>query len=95
MKNLIKIKIGERNIMNKSKSLIYRGYDIILQPEGYKIMLNNVFILEKTRVIASEGMIEYLARCDIDKIKKEQTKLDDANIQRVDAQVKGPNYGKL
>jgi hypothetical protein len=93
MKNLIKIKIGERNIM--SKSLIYRGYDIIFTKEGYKIMLNNVFILEKTRMIASEGTIEYLARCDIDKIKKEQTKLDDASIQRVDAQVKGPNYGKL
>ena len=78
-----------------SKSLIYRGYDIIVTKEGYKIMLNNVFILEKTRMIASEETIEYLARCDIDKIKKEQTKLDDASIQRVDAQVKGPNYGKL
>tara|TARA_E500000178_G_C16570153_1_gene551312 strand:+ start:36 stop:275 length:240 start_codon:yes stop_codon:yes gene_type:complete len=78
-----------------SKSLIYRGYDIIFTKEGYKIMLNNVFILEKTRMIASEGTIEYLARCDIDKIKREQTKVDEASIQRVDAQVKGPNYGKL
>jgi len=76
-----------------SNTLIYRGYDIILQPEGYKIMLNNVFILEKTRMIASKGTIEYLARCDIDKIKREQTKIDEASIQRVDAQVKGPNYG--
>ena len=93
MKNLIKIKIGERNIM--SKSLIYRGYDIILQPDGYKIMLNNVFVLENTKIKASVEGFEYLARCDIDRILKEQTKLDDASIQRVDAQVKGPNYGKI
>lgn len=78
-----------------SNSLIYRGYDIILQPNGYKIMLNNIFILENNTMTGPKDGFEYFARCEIDRIKKEQTKLDDASIQRVDAQVKGPNYGEI
>ena len=84
-----------------NNTLIYRSYDIHLSNSDYKILLDNKFILEKNvdcRDLddkAKHNRLEYLARCDIDSILREQTKLDDASIQRVDAQVKGPNYGKL
>tara|TARA_B100001939_G_C16829354_1_gene567961 strand:- start:229 stop:486 length:258 start_codon:yes stop_codon:yes gene_type:complete len=84
-----------------NNTLIYRSYDIHLSNSGYKILLDNKFILEKTidcknlDAKAKHNHLEYLARCDIDSILKEQIKKDNASIQRVDAQVKGPNYGKL
>ena len=65
---------------------IYRGYDIIEYDTQWKVELDNKSIatFDKQEGVSGEAS----CMCEIDRIKREERKEVDANIQRVDAQVK-------
>ena len=63
--------------------MIYRGYDIIKSKDHFTIMQNDK-VIKTNPVLTSES----LAMDIIDSIEREQIKQDNANIQRVDAQIK-------
>ena len=68
---------------------IYRGYDIIEYDTQWKVELEGKSIVTFDKV---EGVsAEASCMCEIDRIKREERKEIDANIQRVDAQVKLDN----
>ena len=66
--------------------IIYRGYDIVEYDTQWKVELDNksVSTFEKVEGVSGEAS----CMCEIDRIKREERKEVDANIQRVDAQVK-------
>jgi len=66
--------------------LIYRGYDIVEYDTQWKVELDNKSIATFDNVEGVSG--EASCMCEIDRIKREERKEVDANIQRVDAQVK-------
>ena len=66
--------------------LIYRGYDIVEYDTQWKVELDNKSIATFDKVEGVSG--EASCMCEIDRIKREERKEIDANIQRVDAQVK-------
>ena len=66
--------------------LIYRGYDIVEYNTQWKVELDNKSIATFDKVEGVSG--EASCMCEIDRIKREERKEVDANIQRVDAQVK-------
>jgi len=66
--------------------LIYRGYDIVEYDTQWKVELDNKSIATFDKVEGVSG--EASCMCEIDRIKREERKEVDANIQRVDAQVK-------
>ena len=68
------------------QSLIYRGYDIVEYDTQWKVELDNKSIATFDKVEGVSG--EASCMCEIDRIKREERKEVDANIQRVDAQVK-------
>ena len=65
---------------------IYRGYDIVEYDTKWRVELDNkmVCLFEKTPGVSGEAS----CMCEIDRIKREERKEVDVNIQRVDAQVK-------
>ena len=63
--------------------MIYRGYDIVKSKDHFTIMQNDKVI--KTIPVLTKL---YLAMDIIDNIERERVKRDNANIQRVDNQVK-------
>ena len=69
--------------------LIYRGYDIVEYDTQWKVELVNKSIATFDKVEGVSG--EASCMCEIDRIKREERKEVDANIQRVDAQVKLDN----
>ena len=69
--------------MHKS---IYRGYDIVEYDTEWKVELDNQSVCTFTKEEGVSG--EASCMCEIDRIKREERKEVDANIQRVDAQVK-------
>lgn len=66
--------------------LIYRGYDIVEYDTYWKVELDNKSIATFDKVEGVSG--EASCMCEIDRIKRQETVEIDANIQRVDAQVK-------
>ena len=66
--------------------IIYRGYDIVEYDTQWKVELDNKSISTFDKVEGVSG--EASCMCEIDRIKREERKEVDANIQRVDAQVK-------
>ena len=65
---------------------IYRGYDIIEYDTQWKVELDNKSIATFDKVEGVSG--EASCMCEIDRIFRNDRKEIDANIQRVDAQVK-------
>ena len=65
---------------------IYRGYDIIEYDTQWKVKLDNETITTFDKVEGVSG--EASCMCEIDRIKRQDRIEVDANIQRVDAQVK-------
>ena len=61
----------------------YRGYDIVKSKDHFTIMQNDK-VIKTNPVLTSES----LAMDIIDNIERERVKRDNANIQRVDAQIK-------
>jgi len=72
--------------MHKS---IYRGYDIVEYDTQWKVELDNKSIATFDKVEGVSG--EASCMCEIDRIYRNDRKEIDANIQRVDAQVKLDN----
>ena len=72
--------------MHKS---IYRGYDIVEYKTEWKVELDNKSVCTFTKEEGVSG--EASCMCEIDRIKREERKEVDANIQRVDTQVKLDN----
>ena len=68
------------------KKLIYRGYDIVEYDTQWKVELDNKSIATFDKVEGVSG--EASCMCEIDRIYRNDRKEIDANIQRVDAQVK-------
>ena len=66
--------------------IIYRGYDIVEYDTQWKVELDNKFIATFDKVEGVSG--EASCMCEIDRIYRNDRKEIDANIQRVDAQVK-------
>ena len=66
--------------------LIYRGYDIVEYDTQWKVELDSKSIVTFHKVEGVSG--EASCMCEIDRIKREERKEVDADIQRVDAQVK-------
>jgi len=66
--------------------IIYRGYDIVEYDTEWKVELDNQSVCTFTKEEGVSG--ESSCMCEIDRIKREERKEVDANIQRVDAQVK-------
>ena len=66
--------------------IIYRGYDIVEYDTEWKVELDNKSVCTFTKEQGVSG--EASCMCEIDRIKREERKEVDANIQRVDAQVK-------
>ena len=66
--------------------LTYRGYDIVEYDTHWKVELDNKSIATFDKVEGVSG--EASCMCEIDRIKRQETVEIDANIQRVDAQVK-------
>ena len=66
--------------------LIYRGYDIVEYDTQWKVELDNKSIATFDKVEGVSG--EASCMCEIDRIYRNDRKEIDANIQRVDAQVK-------
>ena len=68
---------------------IYRGYDIIEYDTQWKVELEgkSIVTFDKQEGVSGEAS----CMCEIDRIKREERKEVDANIQRVDAQVKLDN----
>ena len=69
--------------------LIYRGYDIVEYDTQWKVELDNKSIATFDKVEGVSG--EASCMCEIDRIYRNDRKEIDANIQRVDAQVKLDN----
>ena len=71
------------------KRLIYRGYDIVEYDTKWRVELDNkmVCMFEKVEGVSGEAS----CMCEIDRIKRQERVEVDANIQRVDAQVKLDN----
>jgi len=63
--------------------MIYRGYDIVKSKDHFTIMQNDK-VIKTNPVLTSES----LAMDIIDNIERERVKKDNANIQRVDNQIK-------
>ena len=65
---------------------IYRGYDIVEYDTEWKVELDNksVSTFKKEEGVSGEAS----CMCEIDRIYRNDRKEIDANIQRVDAQVK-------
>ena len=72
--------------MHKS---IYRGYDIVEYDTEWKVELDNKSVCTFTKDEGVNG--EASCMCEIDRIKRQDRIEVDANIQRVDAQVKLDN----
>ena len=72
--------------MHKS---VYRGYDIVEYDTKWRVELDNkmVCLFEKEEGVSGEAS----CMCEIDRIHRNERKEVDANIQRVDAQVKLDN----
>ena len=68
---------------------IYRGYDIVEYDTQWKVELDNKVISTFDKVEGVSG--EASCMCEIDRIYRNDRKEIDANIQRVDAQVKLDN----
>jgi hypothetical protein len=68
---------------------IYRGYDIVEYDTQWKVELDNKSIATFDKVEGVSG--EASCMCEIDRIYRNDRKEIDANIQRVDAQVKLDN----
>ena len=66
--------------------LIYRGYDIVEYDTQWKVELDKKSIATFDKVEGVSG--EASCMCEIDRIYRNDRKEIDANIQRVDAQVK-------
>jgi len=66
--------------------LIYRGYDIVEYDTEWKVELDNKSVCTFTKEEGVSG--EASCMCEIDRIYRNDRKEIDANIQRVDAQVK-------
>jgi len=68
---------------------IYRGYDIVEYDTKWQIELDNktVTYFDKEESVSGEAS----CMCEIDRIKRQERADVDANIQRVDAQVKLDN----
>ena len=66
--------------------LIYRGYDIVEYDTQWKVELDKKSIATFDKVEGVSG--EASCMCEIDRICRNDRKEIDANIQRVDAQVK-------
>ena len=66
--------------------IIYRGYDIVEYDTEWKVELDNQSVCTFTKEEGVSG--EASCMCEIDRIKREERKEVDADIQRVDAQVK-------
>jgi len=66
--------------------IIYRGYDIVEYDTQWKVELDNKSIATFDKVEGVSG--EASCMCEIDRIYRNDRKEIDANIQRVDAQVK-------
>jgi len=66
--------------------LIYRSYDIVEYNTHWKVELDNKSIATFDKVEGVSG--EASCMCEIDRIYRNDRKEIDANIQRVDAQVK-------
>ena len=69
--------------MHKS---IYRGYDIVEYETEWKVELDKKSVSTFTKEEGVSG--EASCMCEIDRIYRNDRKEIDANIQRVDAQVK-------
>jgi len=69
--------------------IIYRGYDIVEYDTQWKVELDNKSIatFDKQEGVSGEAS----CMCEIDRIYRNDRKEIDANIQRVDAQVKLDN----
>jgi len=72
--------------MHKS---IYRGYDIVEYDTKWQIELDNKTITHFDKDEGVSGQASCM--CEIDRIYRNERKKVDANIQRVDAQVKLDN----
>ena len=70
---------------------IYRGYDIFEKDKVWKIELEGKTISTFHKIDGVDGKASCM--CEIDRIKREERKEVDANIQRVDAQVKATRDG--
>jgi len=68
---------------------VYRGYDIVEYDTKWRVELDNkmVCMFEKDEGVSGEAS----CMCEIDRIYRNDQKEIDANIQRVDAQVKLDN----
>ena len=71
---------------NKRLDGIYRGYDIFEKDEVWKIELEGKTIKTFDKIPGVSGKATCM--CEIDAIKREETKEVNANVKRVDAQVK-------
>lgn len=69
--------------------LIYRGYDIVEYDTEWKVELEKKTVSTFTKEEGVSG--EASCMCEIDRIKRQERVEVDANIQRVDAQVKLDN----
>ena len=68
---------------------IYRGYSIFEKDNVWKVELEGKTITTFDKEESVDGKASCM--CEIDRIKREERKEVDANIQRVDAQVKLDN----
>ena len=68
---------------------IYRGYSIFEKDNVWKVELEGKAITSFDKEDGVDGKASCM--CEIDRIKREERKKVDANIQRVDAQVKLDN----
>ncbi len=66
--------------------MIYRGYDIIETKTN--VGISSFTIMQNDKRIANGGTTEEDAMSKIDSIKRERIERDNANIQRIDNQVK-------
>jgi len=72
--------------MHKS---IYRGYDIVEYDTKWQIELDNKTVTYFDKTPGVSGVASCM--CEIDRIYRNERKEVDANIQRIDAQVKLDN----
>ena len=68
--------------------MIYRGYDIIETETN--VGISSFTIMQNDKVIKTIPVLTklYLAKDIVDSIERERVKKDNANIQRVDNQIK-------
>ena len=66
--------------------MIYRGYDIIETKTN--VGISSFTIMQNDKRIANGGTTDEQAMNKIDSIERERVKRDQANIQRVDNQIK-------